>query len=106
MAVIQLRIWSSRGTPSSSAPWRMPARGVLRRFRPSLVVKVVEEAGVSPQLLILAVPARVPAHGGLDRERVLAQALALGILREEVPCVVTGVGHSELPGIQVRNPEH
>ena len=55
-----------------------------------LVVEVVEHAGDAPPLGVLAVALGVGAHRGLDGPGVLAQAIALGELREERPGLRAG----------------
>ena len=58
---------------------------MIGRRRIALVVEVVEQRDDAPLLLVLAERARVAADGGLDGERVLAQALALGPLGQQRP---------------------
>ena len=59
-----------------------------------LVVEVVEQRGHAPELLVLAVVARVPAHGCLDRKRMTQERLALRVTSERVPGLRSGcVGH-------------
>ena len=50
--------------------------------RVAFVVEVVQQRDDTPGGLVFAERPRVAAHGGLDRERMLAQALAYGPLRE------------------------
>src|SRR6266446_6478871 len=47
---------------------------MVRRARMHLVVEVVEYAGPTPRVQILAVPASVGAHGGFDGAGVFAEA--------------------------------
>ena len=58
----------------------------------ALVVEVVEQPGDPPRLELVALeaehPLAVPGDRGLDRDRVLAQVLALRPLAEERPGVV------------------
>jgi hypothetical protein len=49
----------------------------------------VDEADDAPGVLVLAGLAGEVAHDGLDREAVLAQAIALGVLAEKVPGSLT-----------------
>ena len=56
--------------------------------RIALVVEVVDEPGDGPQLLVLAVAARVGPHRRFDREGVLAKRVRLGPLAEQLPGVV------------------
>ena len=51
----------------------------------NLVVEVVEDRGHAPELLVLAELTRVGRDGGLDGERMPAQSLALGVLRQRLP---------------------
>src|SRR3990172_4761778 len=62
--------------------------GMLRRDRVHLVVEVVEHAGRAPRLGVLAVACRIGPHGGLDGQRVLAEAVGLGELRQQDPGAV------------------
>ena len=68
---------------------------VLVERRVDLVVEVVQERRDPPELLVLAVPARVPAHGRLDGERVAAERLALCVAGERLPGLVACGGHDE-----------
>src|SRR5712691_1870220 len=61
---------------------------MVRRARMHLVVEVVEYAGPTPRVQILAVPASVGAHGGFDGAGVFAEAVALRELGENRPGVV------------------
>src|ERR671911_1647542 len=65
-----------------------------------LVVHVVQEAGHTPFLLILAKAACVGPHGGLNGEHVLAQRVALGPFAHEVPGVF--LVHDLSHGISLR----
>ncbi len=62
-----------------------------------LVVEVVEEGGRAPELLVLAVEPCVGADGRLDGERVPQQRLALRVLRERLPRLLTGRPHGAVP---------
>src|SRR5207248_1896668 len=55
-----------------------------------LVVEVVEHAGDAPALGVFAEAGGIGPHRGLDRARVLAQAVALGELGQDRPRVVAG----------------
>src|SRR3712207_8626080 len=55
----------------------------LFRSRVFFVVEIVQQAGRTPQLLVLPEFARIGAHDGLDRQAVFAQALALDVRSEE-----------------------
>src|SRR5439155_1021471 len=72
---------------------RRPVLRVLVERRVDLVVEVVQERDDSPALLVLPVGARVPAHGGLDGERVTEERLALRVARERVPGLIAGRLH-------------
>ena len=54
----------------------------------ALVVHVVQEPDDAPQLLVLAVAARVGAHGGLDGQAMALQGLRLDPFAEKVPGLV------------------
>ena len=54
----------------------------------ALVVHVVQQADHAPQLLVLAVAARVRAHGRLDGQAVAAQGLRLDPFAEKVPGLI------------------
>ena len=71
-------------------------RSVLRMLverRVDLVVEVVEEGRAAPELLVLAVLARVEPDGGLDGKGVPAQRLALCVARQRVPGPLAGDLH-------------
>ena len=61
---------------------------VLVERRVDLVVEVVEERGDAPELLVLAVKARVERTRRLDGERMTEQRLALRVARERRPGAV------------------
>src|SRR2546425_4003316 len=58
---------------------------MVRRARMHLVVEVVEYAGPTPRVQILAVPASVGAHGGFDGAGVFCEVVALRELGESRP---------------------
>ena len=62
---------------------------MIAERRPPLVVEVVEQRRDAPALLVLAELPRVAAHRGLDGQRVLQQAVALGVLGQQRPGVVS-----------------
>jgi hypothetical protein len=62
---------------------------VVLGVRPALVVEVVEEAGQSPELLVLVPETGVKTHRRLDGEGMLAQSFLLRVLAEELPGLVT-----------------
>ena len=62
-----------------------------------LVVEVVEEGGRTPELLVLAVEARVEADRRLHGQRVTEQRLALRVLREGLPRLLAGRPHGAVP---------
>src|SRR5258707_14594072 len=64
------------------------AVGVILRVGPALVVKVVNQAGEAPELLVLAPLAGVVTHRGFDGEAVLAEPLLFRVLAEEIPDLV------------------
>ena len=72
------------------------AERMVRRVGPALVVEVVEQRDDAPVLLVLAPQPRVAAHRGLDRQRVLPQALALRVFRQQRP---GGVARQHRPPI-------
>jgi hypothetical protein len=63
---------------------------MIGRGRIPLVVEIMEQGDDAPSLLVLAEFARVAADRRFDRERVLAQALALRPLSEQRPGRVAG----------------
>ena len=62
---------------------------MIAERRPALVVEVVQQRGDAPAFLVLAELLRVAAHGGLDGQRVLQQAVALRVLGQEGPGIVS-----------------
>jgi hypothetical protein len=64
--------------------WMLVERGV------HLVVEVVQQRGRTPERLVLAEPLRIGADGGLDRERVAQQRLALRVAVQGLPGGFTG----------------
>src|SRR5262245_20071827 len=67
--------------------------GMIAERRPPLVVEVVEQADRAPVVLVLAERARVAAHRDLDRQRMFQQAVALGVLLQQLPGVVSIHAH-------------
>jgi len=69
--------------------------GMLFGGGPAFVVEVVDESDDAPEIFgfggSVGVFARTGAHAGLHGERVLAQALGLGELGEELPGLVAGM---------------
>ena len=66
--------------------------------RKHLVIEIMQQADQSPFVYIgigVAVTLRARAHRRLDRQRVLAQAVALGVLAQQLPSFVS-TGHSSL----------
>ena len=58
-----------------------PFHRVVAKRRVPLVVEIVEQRHDTPLFFVLAERTCVPAHGGVDRQRVLAQAVALRSIR-------------------------
>src|SRR5579863_1827672 len=75
------------------------ARRAVIGVRPALVVKIVEQRRHSPQFLVPAEFAGVGANAGLDGQRMLAQALALGVFTQQLPRIVAIRHSSSLPPI-------
>ncbi len=61
-----------------------------------LVVEVVQESRRTPEVLVLAVERRVVPDGGLDRERVPQQRLALRVLRQRLPRLLASRLHGRV----------
>src|SRR5581483_1890230 len=72
---------------------RLPVLRVPARV--ALVIEVVEQSGDAPHLLVLAELRGVVPHRRLDRETVLAEAVALGVFAQERPGFVAR--HERLP---------
>ena len=66
---------------------------MIAERRVPLVIEVVEQGDDAPLLFVGALLARVAAHRGFDRQRVLAQALALGPFGQQLPGGFTRKGH-------------
>jgi hypothetical protein len=66
---------------------------MLVQRRMDLVVEVVQQRGRSPELLVLVIEPRVEPHGRLDRERMPQQRLALRVLGERLPGLLSGRPH-------------
>src|SRR5690606_22693869 len=64
---------------------------VVRRVRPALVVKIVQQTGDPPPLLVFAEAPGIGPHGRLPRQSMAQQAFALGVLGQELPR--RGSGH-------------
>ena len=76
--------------------------GMIAERRIALVVEVVEQRDDAPLLFVLAELPRVAAHRGFDRERMLAQALALRPLSQELPGGVARDAVMAAQGYRVR----
>src|SRR5215470_1187525 len=63
-------------------------RMVLWR-RPALVIEIVKQPDNAPLVLVLAEGPRVAAKGGFDTHRVLQQAVALRVLVQQSPGIVS-----------------
>ncbi len=69
--------------------------GMVAQRRVPLVVEVVEQRDDAPLLFVGALLPGIAAHRRLDGQRVLAQALALGPLGQQLPCRLSRQGHGE-----------
>src|SRR4029078_13037605 len=65
------------------------AEGMVLLIGIALVVEVVQQRDRPPVVLVLAELPRVAAHRRFDAEHVLPQALALLLLGDESPCLVS-----------------
>src|SRR5262245_37422871 len=61
---------------------------MIGRIGPALVVEIVQQADDAPALLVLAELAGISPHRRLDGDHVFLEAFALGVFREQLPCVV------------------
>lgn len=66
-------------------------------FRPLLKIEVVQQADGRPEIGLVAVSQLVcvPAHHGLDRQRVLKMKMILVVFRQKRPCFISF--HIQLP---------
>ena len=74
---------------------RCPLLRMLVQRGVDFVVEVVQERGHPPELLVLSETLCVRAHGGLDRECVAQQRLALGVAVEGLPGALSGRLHGD-----------
>ena len=88
LAVREDRADDELGTPARAQNLGAAKRMILQ-IGILLVVEVVQQRDDAPHFFVFAERARVPAHRRLDRERMLPQALALGVLGQHVPGIFT-----------------
>src|SRR5712692_2989684 len=62
--------------------------GMVGVVGPTLVVEIVQQRRQAPELFIGAKLARIGAHAGFHRQRMLAQVLVLCVLAQQGPGVV------------------
>src|SRR5688500_5473325 len=73
---------STRAQNFGAAKWMILQLGIL------LVVEIMQQRHDAPHFFVFAEGAGVPANRGFHRKRMLPQALAFGVLGEDVPRVV------------------
>src|SRR5687767_10176209 len=71
-----------------------PAKRVVAQVGPALVIEIMEQRGNAPRRLVFAELTRIAANGRLNRQRVFAQAVALGVLRQQGPRRFARNGHA------------
>ena len=60
-------------------------------LRPLLKIQVVQQTDRGPEIGLVAVAelVRIPAHHGLDRQRVLKMKMILVVFRQKRPCFIS-----------------
>ena len=61
----------------------------ILQIRVLLVIEIVQQRDNAPHVFVLAEHARITTDRGLDRERVLSKAFALGVLGQLGPRIFT-----------------
>jgi len=70
--------------------------GMILRVRILLIVEIMQKPDHPPPLLILSKFAGIGAHGRFHGQGMLDQSLPLGVLRQQIPGVLTGGIHPPL----------
>src|ERR1700726_3732407 len=63
--------------------------GMMVRIGPALVVEIVKKRGDSPEFFIGSGFSRIGADARFHSQRMLAQAFALRVFAEQLPCIIT-----------------
>src|SRR5437879_9805356 len=74
----------------------MAFAGMLLLNRPSLVIKIVQQRGDSPELFVRSRLAGIGAHASFDGQGVFAQVFVLSEFAEQGPGVVSRGHHNAM----------